>query len=295
LQLLRSLIQRREVWGSASLDEYLAAAEKKYTAESKVADLMTLQQFLRDRISVETALVETLGCPDAGDQEQVGGDVFAKARHALLRSIIEREGFGDHASVQRIKCEFEQENMKLPPSERFPPAEDEEIRQKLRERMGAPAALAAGVAVPKPETWHARRGALQQLVEKRKKLLAKFDEARVNLLEMRGHQANLDDTTVSALSSDVSPRSDLNAGNFDAYAALFHFDVFMIAVVAQCLLTTSFAVTALIWCRNDCTMTSCPSLRPCDPDSIWLVLLTTRCASFGSGRCFFTSYFAGTT
>ena len=48
-------MERREVWGASSLDQYLADAEKKYTAESKVADLMTLQQFLRDRIAVETS------------------------------------------------------------------------------------------------------------------------------------------------------------------------------------------------------------------------------------------------
>ena len=62
-------MERREVWGASSLDQYLADAEKKYTAESKVADLMTLQQFLRDRIAVETSLVETFGCPDAEQQQ----------------------------------------------------------------------------------------------------------------------------------------------------------------------------------------------------------------------------------
>jgi hypothetical protein len=211
-------MERREVWGASSLDQYLADAEKKYTAESKVADLMTLQQFLRDRIAVETALVETLSCPDTVAEGQGRGDAQAKTRDALLQSIMAVEFL-----VKDIKNAFGRENMKLPPEERFPLPTGAEIRQKLRERSGAPSALAAGVAVPNPETWHARRGALEQLVEKRKKLVATLDEARTNLLRMQGEQsqrAGLDDNTVSAISADVSPRSDLNTANFDTYGAL---------------------------------------------------------------------------
>jgi hypothetical protein len=210
-------MERREVWGASSLDQYLADAEKKYTAESKVADLMTLQQFLRDRIAVETSLVETFGCPDAVAEGQAGGGAQAKTRAALLQSIVAVESV-----VKRIKNTFCQENMKLPPEQRFPPPTGAEIRQKLRERSGAPAALAAGVAAPNPETWHARRGALEQLVEKRKKLVATLDEARANLLRMQGEcqRAELDDNTVSAISADVPPSSDLNTANFDAYDAL---------------------------------------------------------------------------
>ena len=230
-------MQRREVLGASSLDQYLADAEKKYTAESKVADLMTLQQFLRDRIAVETALVETFGCPDTAAEAAAGGEGAATTRGALLQSVVAVESV-----VKRIKNAFRRENMKLPPEERFPPPTGAEIRQKLRERSGAPAALAAGVAVPNPETWHARRGALGQLVEKRKKLVATLDEARANLLRMQGEQsqrAGLDDNTVSAISADVSPSSDLNTANFDTYGALHCCDEclwFPLQQKAHCLL-----------------------------------------------------------
>jgi hypothetical protein len=200
-----------------SWNRYLSAAETKYTAESKVADLMTLQQFLRDRIAIETDLVSSFGSADAPyvEPKQSSRDERAKARDALLKSIIERESV-----VKKIKKIFLEENSKLPETDRFNFPSGEEIRQKIRERNGAPAALAAGVAVPNPETWHARKGALQQLIEKRQKLLAKMDEARVRLLQMRLERPEcvaLDDATVSLVSREVSPSTDLTPENFDMY------------------------------------------------------------------------------
>jgi hypothetical protein len=216
-------MQRREVWGTAALAEYLSAAEQKYTAESKVADLMTLQQFLRDRVAIETALVDNYGSHDAPDvspavdEGQFGTDDRTKARDALLQSILQRE-----TVVKKVIALFIEENSKLPQHEQFSIPRREEIRQKLRERSGAPAALAAGVATPNPETWHARKGALQQLIEKRQNLIAKLDAARANLLQIRREQperAVSDDTTVSLLSSDVAPSTDLTPVNFDTYDA----------------------------------------------------------------------------
>lgn len=210
-------MQRREVWGTSNLAEYLSAAETKYTAESKVADLMTLQQFLRVRIDIETGLVSSFGSADAPyvDPKQAARDEHAKARDALLESIVARESV-----VKKIKKIFSEENSKLPPADRFHLPRGEEIRQKIRERNGAPAALAAGVAVPNPETWHARKGALQQLIQKRQKLLAKMDEARLRLLQMRLDRpecTGLDDATVSIVSKEVSPCTDLTPENFDMY------------------------------------------------------------------------------
>jgi hypothetical protein len=220
-------MQRREVWGTAALAEYLSAAESKYTAESKVADLMTLQQFLRDRVAIETALVDTYGSHDAPnfspavDKAQFCADDRAKAkqqrRDALLQSILQRESV-----VKKIIAAFIEENSKLPQHEQSEIPRSEEIRQKLRERSGAPASLAAGVATPNPETWHARKGALQQLIEKRQNLIARLDAARANLLQIRREQpdrAVSDDTTLSLLSSEVSPSTDLTPANFDMYDA----------------------------------------------------------------------------
>jgi hypothetical protein len=221
-------MQRREVWGTVALAEYLSAAESKYTAESKVADLMTLQQFLRDRVAIETALVDTYGSHDAPivspvvDEAQFGADDRrhhrTKARNALLQSILQRERV-----VKKIIESFIEENSKLPRHEQFEIPQREEIRQKLRERSGAPAALAAGVATPNPETWHARKGALQQLIEKRQNLIAKLDAARANLLQTRSEQPDRvvsDDSTLSLLSSEVPPSTDLTPANFDVYDAL---------------------------------------------------------------------------
>jgi hypothetical protein len=213
-------VDRREVWGTGALAAYLSDAEKKYTAESKVADVITLQQFLRDRIAVETALVATYGCEEAPavclDDASPSSDARHVARSALLQSIIERE-----TVVKKIKAAFNEENMKLPPPDRFSPLRGSEIRQKLRERSGAPAAMAAGVAAPNPETWHARKGALQALIEKRQGLLVRLKAAEANLLQARALQpqqaALADDSTLSLLSPDVCASTDVGPDNFDEY------------------------------------------------------------------------------
>jgi hypothetical protein len=213
-QLLNSLVQRRDVWGTPSLAEYLAAAEQKYTAESKVADLMTLQQFLRDRIAVETALIANFGSADPPAASQGGSDDRDIARNSLLRAILQEE-----TVVKRIKAKFQAANLKLPPERRFAPPKGGEIRQKLRELNGAPAAVAAGVALPTPENWHSRKASLQLLVDKRNKLLAKLEEARGILMRMRREGAEdemLDDTTLSMLSADIAPSTDVTPANFDA-------------------------------------------------------------------------------
>jgi hypothetical protein len=132
------------VWVVQSLAEYLAQADHKYTAESKVADLMTLKQFLRDRIESESKLVDMY---TDGTSALLGSmkvtcsgviqDPFSQwmeSRNELLDAVIQYESV-----VKKIKIAFHQQNTNRPPHDRFTPPSSSEIRQKLRERSGAAA------------------------------------------------------------------------------------------------------------------------------------------------------------
>ncbi len=226
-QHLNSLVQRREVWGAdsrgtgQSLAEYLSAADQKYTAESKVADLMTLQQFLQLRIEIESSLVETYEPESPLAAQQLSTSAVARAgqseeqqaRSALLTAIIQRE-----TVVKKIQAAFREENSKRPLRDQFAVPRGAEIRQKMREFSGAPSALAAGVAVPTPDTWQLRKTALQELIEKRRRLIARFEQARDVLVKMRRQQSGSmfpDDVMASALPSELSPTTDLSPENFD--------------------------------------------------------------------------------
>ena len=227
-QHLNSLMQRREVWGAdssgtgQSLAEYLSAAEQKYTAESKIADLITLQQFLQLRIEIESSLVETYEPESPLAAQQLSASAVARAgqssevqhaRSALLMAIIQRE-----TVVKKIKAAFKEENSKRPLHDHFAVPRGSEIRQKMRELSGAPSALAAGVVVPTPDTWQLRKVALQELIEKRRVLIARFDQAKDVLVKMRRQQSGSmfqDDVMASALPSELSPTTDLSPENFD--------------------------------------------------------------------------------
>jgi hypothetical protein len=206
-----------------SLAEYLTQADHKYTAESKVADLVTLKQFLRDRIEIESKLVDmhTEGTSALLGSMKVtcGGvnkDAFSewmRSRNELLDAVIQQESV-----VKKIKAAFHQQNTNRPPNDRFPPPSSVEIRQKLRERSGAPAAVAAGVAVPTPENWHVRKAELQHLIQKRLLLVARMEAAEENLLKMRESEPKyeaLDDAFSSAMVSEVPPSTLLCLENFD--------------------------------------------------------------------------------
>ena len=231
LQHLQSLIERREVWGAddqgtgQSLAEYLEQAEQKYTAESKVADLITLQQFLHNRIEIESKLVDTYnsdGAPACFGSIALATSGYGtspffewlRARNDLLESIVRRESV-----VKKIKFAFHQQNSYRPSKDRFSPPSSSEIRQKLRVRSGAPAAVAAGVAAPTSENWHVRKGQLQELIQKRLHLVKILEKAQANLMKMREqqHEYAALDVVASALVSDVPSSTSLSPANFDRY------------------------------------------------------------------------------
>jgi hypothetical protein len=227
-QHLNSLMQRREVWGAdnrgtgQSLAEYLSVAEQKYTAESKVADLITLQQFLEIRIEIESGLVETYEPESPLAAQQLSASALARAgqseelqqeRSAVLMAILQRE-----TVVKRVKAVFTEENSKRPLRDQFTVPRGSEIRQKMRELSGAPSALAAGVAVPTPDTWQLRKVALQELIQKRRGLIASLEQAKNVLVRMRRQQPGSlfqDDVMASALPSELPPTTDLSPENFD--------------------------------------------------------------------------------
>jgi hypothetical protein len=88
----------------------------------------------------------------------------------------------------------------------------------MRELCGAPSALAAGVAVPTPDTWQLRKVALQELIQKRRGLFVSLEQAKHVLVRMRRQQPGSlfqDDVTASALPSELPPTTDLSPENFD--------------------------------------------------------------------------------
>lgn len=206
-----------------SLAEYLAQADHKYTAESKVADLMTLKQFLRDRIESESKLVDMY---TDGTSALLGSmkvtcsgviqDPFSQwmeSRNELLDAVIQYESV-----VKKIKIAFHQQNTNRPPHDRFTPPSSSEIRQKLRERSGAPAAVAAGVAIPTSENWRARMAELQHLIQKRLQLVVRLEAAQEKIRKMRESEQKyeaLDDAFSSAMTSEIPPSTLLCLENFD--------------------------------------------------------------------------------
>jgi hypothetical protein len=219
------LIDRRQLYGDVdmgtgeSLAEYLAAAEQTYKAASKVADLITLQAFLVDRITRESDLVASY---DSHTREASGALVLPAAvqptsTSALIASIID----GGETVVKKIKTAFHRHNASLPPSQRLSPPKGSEIREMLRARSGAPAAVASGVAVPNADKWDMQKAALVELIEKRRRLVAQLEDAKANLLRIRGIEpenvaaAQGDDALRSEMPGQQSPSADLSASNFD--------------------------------------------------------------------------------
>ena len=230
IQHLKSLLERREVWGvddqgtGQSLAEYLAQAEQKYTAESKVADLMTLKHFLHNRIEIESNLVgsEEAAVVATRRHATMQGTLFEwlRARDELLESIIKHESV-----VKKIKLAFHQQNSNRPSKDRFTPPSSSEIRQKLREISGARAAVAAGVAAVTPANWHVRKAELQELIRKRLRLVSALEAAQAHLLAMREQQVEYEavDVVASVLSSEVPPTTLLSPDNFDRFLTPAHF------------------------------------------------------------------------
>jgi hypothetical protein len=226
-QLYQGLIDRRMEHGDVdrgtgkSLAEYLAAAAVNYKAESKVADLITLQAFLLDRINSESELVTSY---DSDTREASGAVVTPAAVNpsptcALIASIID----GGQTVVKSIKAAFHHHNASLPPSGRLSPPKGSEIREMLRARCGAPAAVASGVAVPNADKWDMQKATLVELVEKRRGLLAQLEDAKANLLRIRGIEpenvaaSQGDDALRSEMPGQEAPSADLSPSNFDRY------------------------------------------------------------------------------
>ena len=188
-----------------SLAEFLAAAEQNYKAASKVADLITLQEFLVHRISQESFLMDSYYSDNR------------KAACALIASIID----GGETVVKKIKTVFHHHNASLPPAQRLSPPKGSEIREMLRARCGAPAAVASGVAVPNADKWDMQKAALVELIEKRRRLVAQLEDAKANLLRIRGIEpenvaaAQGDDALTSEMPGQQPPSADLSPSNFD--------------------------------------------------------------------------------
>jgi hypothetical protein len=245
-QHLKSLLERREVWGvddhgtGQSLAEYLAHAEQKYTAESKVADLMTLKQFLLNRIEIESNLVgsEEAAVVATRRHAAMKGTLFEwlRARDELLESIIHHESV-----VKKIKHAFHQQNSNRPSKDRFTPPSSSEIRQKLREISGARAAVAAGVASVTPANWHVRKVELQELIRKRLRLVNTLEVAQAQLLAMREQQVEYEavDVVASVLSSEVPPTTLLSPDNFDRSLTPAHLETVHIFLCTRVTLPTS--------------------------------------------------------
>jgi hypothetical protein len=221
MQTLNLLIDQREVCGAAPLEKYLTDCEMKYTAESKVADLSTLQAFLRDRIDIETDSMNAqddvagpvLRGPSGGIDQRAAAK--QKARDALICSIISQ----GETIIRKIKSAFQRRNSALPVSEQFAALTGSEIRKLLRARSSAPAAVAAGVAIPNPETWDDLKASLLILITKRRVLLAQLEAAKANLVRVRGMVPD-SDVFVSEMPFGVAPCAAVLSGNFDRSKSL---------------------------------------------------------------------------
>ncbi len=80
---------------------------------------------------------------------------------------------------------------------------------------------AVPVPVPNADKWEMQRAALVELIEKRRRLVAQLEDAKANLLRIRGIEpenmaaAQGDDVFWSEMSGQQPPSADLSPSNFD--------------------------------------------------------------------------------